>query len=274
MNRRNFSIASASLLLAGYSGIVLAQAPARTAVPAKLTIASAINKAGRQRMLSQRMAKAYAQLGVGILPERAFKILNDSTTLFESQLAELTSFAPNADIAKTYAELGQAWRGYKEVLATAPAPELGARIQDANELVLQLANRGTQELERASGTNAGRLVNISGRQRMLSQRTAMFFMFREWGLPKPVETALGNVRTEFRAALNTLRVDPETTDEIKTQLGLAETQWLFFDAAVEASLKSKADAVRRQNVANSSERILEVFETVTGLYERNASARA
>ena len=113
-------------------------------------------------------------------------------------------------------------------------------------------------------------INKAGRQRMLSQRTAKFFMFREWGLSKPVEADLNAARTEFRAAIVTLRTDPKSTDEIKTQLGLAETQWLFFDTGVEASLKAKADTIRRQNVANSSERILEVFETVTGMYERLA----
>ena len=95
-------------------------------------------------------------------------------------------------------------------------------------------------------------------------------MFREWRLSKPVEADLNAARTDFRAALATLRPEPETTDEVKTQLGLAETHWLFLDTGVEALLKAKADTICRQNVANSSERILEVFETVTGMYERLA----
>ena len=73
----------------------------------------------------------------------------------------------------------------------------------------------------------GRLVNASGRQRMLSQRATKFFMFREWGLPKAVEADLAATRTEFKAALLTLRSDPESTAEIKAQIELAETQWFF-----------------------------------------------
>ena len=50
------------------------EAAARAAgeAPAQITdIGAAINKAGRERMLSQRIAKAYFQLGQGIDPERA-----------------------------------------------------------------------------------------------------------------------------------------------------------------------------------------------------------
>ena len=93
----------------------------------------------------------------------------------------------------------------------------------------------------------GRLVNMSGRQRMLSQRAAKFFMFREWGLPKAVEADLAATRTEFKAALLTLRSDPESTAQIKAQIELAETQWLFFETALDAK-GIVGKAMGRQNV--------------------------
>jgi len=45
---------------------------------------SAINKAGRQRMLSQRMAKAYFQIGQQVEVDRSKKILDASVSLFAS----------------------------------------------------------------------------------------------------------------------------------------------------------------------------------------------
>ena len=68
-------------------------------------INSAINKAGRQRMLSQRMAKAYFQIGQGVDIERSKKILDTSVATFDRQLVELKNYAPTPDIKNTYVSL-------------------------------------------------------------------------------------------------------------------------------------------------------------------------
>ncbi|HEV8689156.1 MAG TPA: type IV pili methyl-accepting chemotaxis transducer N-terminal domain-containing protein [Ideonella sp.] len=43
----------------------------------------AVNKAGRQRMLSQRMVKAWLAIGQQVEPTRAEKVLADSLALFD-----------------------------------------------------------------------------------------------------------------------------------------------------------------------------------------------
>ena len=55
---------------------------------------------------------------------------------------------------------------------------------------------------------------------------------------------------------------------IKNNLSLGETQWLFFEQALNAQQLNQTDAVNRNNVATTSERILEIFETVTGQFEQ------
>ena len=55
----------------------------------------AINKAGRQRMLSQRMSKAYLALVQQVEPGTAQQVLDRSVALFDRQLVELKAFAPN-----------------------------------------------------------------------------------------------------------------------------------------------------------------------------------
>lgn len=234
-----------------------------------LDINSAINKAGRERMLSQRMAKAYFQIGLGVDGERSKKVLDLSISLFERQLIELKNFAPTPEIRETYKQLETSWIDYKESLVgTPPAQDMGNKVLALSEKVLALANKGTVELEAFSGTNAGRLVNISGRQRMLSQRMAKFYQALAWQVNDGESSSnLEKARKEFASAHLELSAAPANTQQVKDGLNLVKQQWAFFEFALEQ--RGTGD-VRKQsaNVATTSERILEEMETVVGFYEK------
>jgi nitrate/nitrite-specific signal transduction histidine kinase len=70
-----------------------------------LDLSDAINKAGRQRMLSQRMGKAWLALVHGIEPAAAQGVLDKSMALFDRQLVELKAYAPNPELRDTYQKL-------------------------------------------------------------------------------------------------------------------------------------------------------------------------
>ena len=232
-------------------------------------INSAINKAGRQRMLSQRMAKAYFQLGLGVDVDRSKRVLDSSISLFDRQLVELKNYAPTPEIKDTYQKLETAWIAYKDSLVgAAPNPEGGKKVLVLSEQVLALAHQGTVQLEKHSGTTAGRLVNISGRQRMLSQRMGKFYQAISWGVSDANSAAeLEKARKEFTAAHQELSAAPANTPQLKDALQLVGQQWFFFENA----LTQKGSGDKKQlsgNVATTSERILEEMETVVGLYEK------
>ncbi len=242
-------------------------ASAGTAFAEVLTLHSAINKAGRQRMLSQRMAKAYCQAGLGVEVERSRRILDESVALFDRQLSELKAFAPTPEIKDTYDRLGQTWIIYKQLLTgSEPNPENAKKIAIASEDVLKLAQQGTVQLERHSGTAAGKLINVAGRQRMLSQRIAKASLFRAWGITSPqMAQELDSAAREFAAAQELLTVAPQNTPAIRSELQLAGAQWLFFEEALKQTRGSRAEQLR--NLATTSERILQVMDDVTGMYE-------
>ena len=261
MNRRSFLIGAGGLLAAPAFALNEAAKPA-----AGLALGAAINKAGRQRMLSQRMAKAYAMQSAGVLPERAGQLLDSSRRLFEAQLAELKTLAPSEAIQGALATLDTAWRLYREVLARSPSPDNARQVLAESENTLRAAHALTLLYEKQAAGSAGHLVNIAGRQRMLSQRMAKCFLFEQSGIDSAgLRSERDTARREFVAALAELNAAPENNPAIRTELELANTQWLFFEQALNGRETVREIAAR--NVATTSERILEVMDSLTGRYE-------
>ncbi len=231
-------------------------------------INSAINKAGRQRMLSQRMAKAYFQIGQEVDVERSKKVLDASVAAFDRQLVELKNYAPTPEIKTTYVNLEKSWLAYKDLLVGKnPSPESGRKVLALSEDVLALAQQGTVQLEKQASSTAGHLVNLSGRQRMLSQRMAKFYQATAWGVGDANSAAgLDKARKDFTDALKELGAAQVNSQQIKDGLELVKQQWFFFENAL--GQKVGADKRPQVAVATTSERILEEMEGVVGLYEK------
>ena len=249
-----------TLLLAGVA----------TGLPALARIrdlGEAINKAGAQRMLSQRMAKAWLGLALPDIEGRARKILDASRQRFDQQLAELRSFAPTPEIASTYEQLGKQAAVLKQRLDELPVTPArdNAVIPLAGE-VLKLAHQATGQLEKRSDAASAKLINLAGRQRMLSQRLAMLYLAEEHGVDRAlIRTEMGVARNDFRAAMRVLQSAPETTPEIQANLQLAASQWIFLDAALGGTSHGQRAA---SESFLASENLLAVMETVTGQYAR------
>lgn len=233
----------------------------------------AINKAGRQRMLSQRAAKAYMAVGQGVVSQRAQEILGVSMAHFDRQLVELKAFSPSAEIRDTYSQLESAWSDYKALLVgQAQKRENVPSLIELDGRVLALANKGTSQLEQVSGKPLGKLVNIAGRQRMLSQRIAKYYLALAWKAQVPnAQAELDKARVEFVDALDVLATAREATPAIKQEIELARNQWVFFEAALEQRASSNSGSERAANVFMSSENILSVMDKVTGMYARAAA---
>jgi len=227
----------------------------------------AINKAGRQRMLSQRMAKAWLALVHKTEAGNAQTVLDRSMSLFDRQLVELKAFAPSPEVRDTYTRLEAAWSEYKAALVgTAPAKAGASALLQVDARVLALAHQGTVQYEAASGKSVGKLVNIAGRQRMLSQRMAKFYFAATLPVdPAVAVTEIAKARTEFLAATELLRNAPEATPRIREELALADAQWVFFDQALQR-VQSATGPKSLSDVFVTSENLLSVMDRVTGLY--------
>ncbi|MDR7332968.1 type IV pili methyl-accepting chemotaxis transducer N-terminal domain-containing protein [Roseateles asaccharophilus] len=239
------------------------------ALPAQARIeelGEAIDKAGAQRMLSQRMGKAWLAQLRPELSDRARQVLQTSEARFERQLDLLMGFAPTPEISGSFRALQRRFQDYRALLHRAPRREdLDELLRRAGE-VLSLAHVATGQLQERSRESSAWLVNLSGRQRMLSQRLALFFLAGQQGArPLLVQNEITKARNEFTTAMTTLAQAPEATPAIRDNLELARNQWVFLQAALGGESQGPQAA---NDVFLASENLLVVMETVTGQFAR------
>lgn len=253
-------------LLAGAAGAALPvlSTPALTVA---LSPGAAVNKAGRQRMLTQRIIKSYCQVGLGVTPAVSWQQLADAQALFEAQLAELVANAPAGRASAALARLEERWKPFKSV-ARGPVSQSGARqLAGQSDALLAAADELTRIMESISGAPAARLVNIAGRQRMLSQRLAKTYMLRLWELDNAaLRDEAETARREFEDALAILLEAPENTPEITEELAGIALQWEWFRSALDL----EGAATYRLIAAEASDSILAGMETITRRYEELA----
>ena len=222
-------------------------------------IAVAINRAGQQRMLSQRLVKLYA-LGCSRTDAAAAALLmQDSVQRVEDNLAAL-----EADLsAATFGELTQAARGGWQALrrlldAPASAAELPRLDAQADEVVAQ-ADALVRALESAGLATQVHVIDVAGRQRMLSQRMAKLALLQASGVAQGADAALRETARAFEAGLVELAQAPLSTPQIRAMLEQGRRAWDELRAAV----ADAAQPTGRMRLARASEELLETFDRLT-----------
>jgi len=249
-----------NLLFSGF--IIIATLPAAAA---ELSNAEAINIAGRQRMLTQRITKSYCQIGLDISPHESRQQLDDAIELFSTQLAELKQFESSPEIVNALGDIESQWKIFSDLARSTPNLGDAKRLAAMDEQLLQASERIVAQLEDLSGISASRIVNISGRQRMLSQRLAKFYMLLSWDPgSSSVVSEMDRAKNEFYGALHTLVEASENTPAINQQLAEAKLQWGWLNSSLVFDQEAYFPAI----VADTSEKMLMIMEKVTGLYER------
>lgn len=239
-------------------------APAFMPAHAQLAVSTAINRTARFRALSQRIAKSYCQLHLRTLPTQAQSTLNAARQLVGAGFADLARVQWPAELAQQVADIRRQSDLLDTLLVVPPTRESVAAVAAQSERMLAASQLATQAFETFAKAGTARLVNTAGLQRALSQRLAKNYFLLAANLEgKHTRGEMQKDSADFRQALAQLAAAPVSTPAIRNELALGEAQWVFFDAA----LQRKADERGLETVATTSERLLEVMDRLTGLYD-------
>lgn len=233
--------------------------------------AEAINRAGRLRMLSQRMVKLYALLVAKVEVVGSRALLADSRQQVEQILAHLDKSLSRPTFGDLTSAVATTWKDLRLALDAAVSAAQLEVVDRLGEDLLGHAERLTRALARAGTVTTLEVINVSGRQRMLTQRLAkqaLLAALSQPGLPvdhASAELDAGETRRAFESSLDFLRRLPLSNDTIRRELEAVQSSWQQMLQGVEAS----GEAAGRLALAAASEELLSQFDRLTDEYEHS-----
>ncbi|PKO48153.1 MAG: hypothetical protein CVU31_07165 [Betaproteobacteria bacterium HGW-Betaproteobacteria-4] len=234
-------------------------------------VAGDIVSAGRLRMQSQRLAKLYQQAGMGLNAAQAMQQIAASATEVNAEFNRLGSAPRKANIRRVLSRCESLWQEMRTALNQAPSPAGSERVnQLADELMIHTGKLNLL-IEAEAEAPIGRLLDLSSRLNMLSQRLARLYLQAQGGnRSQGVIVDIEQARKEFASGLLELDTARDNTSASRDAIGLARNQWIFFDSAISRlGMTGRGDGKAAQNVATSSERIAQVLDLASSQYARD-----
>lgn len=253
------------------SALILPQAAAAAGKEGGAQVAGDIVSAGRVRMQSQRLAKLYQQAGMGLNAAQAAQQIEASMAETDADFGRLGNSSRKPNVRRVLARCTALWQEMRVAIKQKPGPASAERVnQLADELMIH-AGKLSMQIESESETPVGRLLDLSSRLNMLSQRLARLYLQAQGGnRSQGVVVDIEQARKEFASGLQELDTARDNSPASRDAIGLARNQWIFFDSAIgRLGVGTRGDDKAVQNVATSSERIAQVLDLASSQYARD-----
>ncbi|KRB99955.1 response regulator receiver protein [Hydrogenophaga sp. Root209] len=236
--------------------------------------AEGVNRAGQLRMLSQRLVKLYLLRLAEVQTRQQQALLDDSILRIDANIALLGKTLSAPTFGDLLAQVEGTWQRLKPSLKGKPAAAQVLPVDELAERLLHDADRLTASLESAGSAPPLKLLNIAGRQRMLSQRfakCALMELLESGARARGSDAVMVGAQREFESGLALLNSLPLSTPEIRRTLDTAALEWdkVLAGAAHIQRPAGRDRLLRLEGLAAASESLLEAFEQLSAEYERS-----
>lgn len=247
----------------------------------ELDYARAVNMAGRQRMLSQKIAKSYLLLTINeINNNNTLAELNSSTKIFKKQLEILTENAETAAVKTSLKKAEALWLEFDNVINSTQNPTNSLKVSQlntelltaCNDVVINIENKVIKNDKLFSPTHQELIetVNVSGKQRMLSQRICLYYAALKL-FPKnktKYQGILSELINEFDSVINALKLNKHAIKELKEEFNAAIALWKELKTNKEDIINGKYEL---KSIYITTNDLTTRFNTITGIYQITAS---
>ena len=244
---------------------LLVSPPARA--QADGTLARAIAAASHQRMLVERVTKAWCLLGLGNENRYPRVQLFESIEGFEALLAELDALLVDRPQLKPgLAALRQRWQPFERIASEEPARPRALELLAAEQHVLDAGDRLVRALASQAGVPEARVLDLAGRQAMLAQRLVKTYAYLAWGFDQPrVLDQFVKAWNDYESAQEQLEAFPGNTPALNDALADAAEEWGWLKGSLSLY---RADLFYPGIIDDSGEKVLHDIARVTALYQK------
>ena len=252
------------------TSLMLAQTPKES-----VNYKNIINISGKQRMLTQKMTKAFLLQVKDIKGSKVENELNFSKIIFEKQLSILKKDPTSAVTKANLDKVDVLWADFKSSITKGISNENALNLVKTNTALLKACNSVVTVIEAEAQKNASAdanlkalasIINISGKQRMLSQRMCLYFMASKNYPEQQAEFkgVLKNVFEQFSGAIQTLSASTLNNTAIKSELSAVVNIWSNYKANKAQILEVREDVEKMYALTND---LTKRFDKITTLYE-------
>ena len=222
-----------------------------------------IDIAGKQRMLSQRIAKDYLYLHKNIATRKTEKELQVSIKEFFKSHKILVNTIKNEEIKNLLDFVELSSNDFNQTIHKSFSLDNAQLILDLSESMLEGSQYIVNSIKHTCRKERSKIIDIAGKQRMLAQRIAKYYIAYQTGIrDENTVRSMKQSIIDFNNNLNILLRNKENTPAIQKKIDGVNTLWKIVHKFYKDIEKGGLPLI----VFNTTDKITKKMNEITQLY--------